>query len=467
MPISRRILNKKYQYGFSDGQVSSYVIPKGVNEAAVRAISAAKKEPAWMLDIRLQALATFLKMPNPSFGPDVSCINYDDMIAYSRPTGRNADDTWAKVPPKIKKTFAKLGIPEAEARFLNGASAQYDSEAVYHNLHGDLKAQGVIFTDTDDALKKYPELFRAYFGKLVSHTDNKFAALNTALWSGGSFVYVPKGVHVTKPLQAYFRINGRFLGQFERSIIILEEGANCHYVEGCTAPIYREENLHCAVVEVFAHEGAVARYTTIQNWSDNVLNLVTKRAIAYRNAQMSWIDGNIGSRLNMKYPCTILAGENATGECISIAVANRGAIQDAGAKMIHLAPNTRSRILSKSVSLNGGDTRYRGLVKINKEARNAAARVECDTLLMDKQSRTDTLPTEIIANRDARLEHEAKVSAVSEEQLFYMMARGIPRDRAENLIVMGFLEPFAKELPMEYAVELNRLVAMDMTGSVG
>ncbi|WP_033159668.1 Fe-S cluster assembly protein SufB [Mycoplasmoides alvi] len=468
MSINKKTLKKKYQYGFNDGDISIFKVKKGISEKIVREISKIKNEPEWMLDLRLKALKIFNEKPNPSFGPDLSFIKYHEAIMYSKPSVDRNNNSWKKVPLKIKQTFKKLGIPEAEAKFLNGVSTQYDSETVYHQIQRELSDLGVIFTDTDTALQKYPDLFRKYFCKLVPMNDNKFAALNTAFWSGGSFVYVPKNVVIQKPLQAYFRINGRRVGQFERTMIIVEEGAKCHYVEGCTAPVYMEDNLHCAVVEVYAHKNSIVRYTTIQNWSNNVLNLVTKRAVVDENAKMSWIDGNIGSKINMKYPSSILRGKYATSECISIAVANnKGIIQDAGAKMIHLAPHTRSKIISKSLSLNGGNTCYRGIVEIGAHALHSSSKVECDTLLMDKISRTDTLPTEIIMNNSSRLEHEAKVSNISEEQLFYMMSRGIPKDIAENLIVMGFLEPFAKELPMEYAIELNKLIAMDMTGSVG
>ncbi|WP_027119533.1 Fe-S cluster assembly protein SufB [[Mycoplasma] testudinis] len=466
MGISRKILNKKYQYGFSDGDVSVFKTKKGISPEVVKAISKAKNEPEWMLQYRLESLAIFNEKPNPSFGPDLSFIDYNQSVMFSRPANESTN-IWEKIPTKIKNTFAKLGIPEAEAKFLNGASTQYDSEMVYHNIQKELAAVGVIFTDTDDGLKRYPEIFKKYFASIVPNTDNKFAALNGVFWSGGSFIYVPKNVEIKKPLQAYFRINGEKVAQFERTIIVVDEGAKCHYVEGCTAPVYSSDNLHCAVVEVFCHKNSTVRYTTIQNWSDNVLNLVTKRSIAYEGAKMSWIDGNIGARINMKYPSTILAGEYASADCISIAVANKGITQDAGAKMIHLAPHTRSKIISKSVSFNGGNTIYRGFVKIGPKALDSSSKVECDTLLMDKISRTDTLPTEIIGNKESQLEHEAKVSNISEEQLFYMMSRGIPKDVAENLIVLGFIEPFSKELPMEYAVELNRLIAMDMTGSVG
>lgn len=466
MPISKKILNKKYQYGFYDKDTSIFETTKGISREIVKKISKLKNEPEWILKIRLEAFDTFMKMPNPSWGPDLSFIDYDNAVMYSKAVD-NPQYSWDQVPKKIKNTFKKLGILEAEAKFLNGVSTQYDSQAVYHSIEKELAENGVIFTDTDTAVQKYPELVKKYFGSIVPTNDNKFAALNTAFWSGGSFVYVPKGVEIKKPLQAYFRINGRRVGQFERTIIILEEGAKCHYVEGCTAPVYSEDNLHCAVVEVFLHKNSVGRYTTIQNWSDNVLNLVTKRSIVYENAKMSWIDGNIGARINMKYPSSILAGEYASSDCISIAVANKGIIQDAGAKMIHLAPHTKSRIVSKSVSFNGGDTCYRGLVKIGKDAHYSSSKVECDTLLIDNISRTDTLPTEIIENKYSSLEHEAKVSNISEEQLFYMMSKGIPKDVAENLIVLGFIEPFTKELPMEYAIELNRLITMDMEGSVG
>ncbi|QZX49370.1 Fe-S cluster assembly protein SufB [Mycoplasma sp. E35C] len=466
MGISKKILNKKYQYGFHDKDTAIFETHKGISREIVKEISRLKNEPKWMLDIRLKAFDQFIKMDNPNFGPDLSFIDYDKAIMYSKAI-ETPQTNWDDVPKKIKNTFKKLGIMEAEAKFLNGVSTQYDSQAVYNNISKELEEYGVIFTDTDTAVKQYPDLVKKYFGSIVPSNDNKFAALNTAFWSGGSFVYVPKGVEIKKPLQAYFRINGRNVGQFERTIIILEEGAKCHYVEGCTAPVYSEDNLHCAVVEVFLHKNAVGRYTTIQNWSDNVLNLVTKRSIVYENAKMSWIDGNIGARINMKYPSSILAGKYASSDCISIAVANKGIIQDAGAKMIHLAPYTKSRIVSKSVSFNGGDTCYRGLVKIEKDAHHSSSKVECDTLLMDNISRTDTLPTEIIKNKYSSLEHEAKVSNISEEQLFYMMSKGISKEVAENLIVLGFIEPFTKELPMEYAIELNRLITMDMEGSVG
>ncbi len=464
--IEKKEVDQEYKYGFSDGENSILNTSKGLSESVVRKISEIKNEPEWMLNLRLKAYKKFLETPNPEWGADLSKIDYDEIVYYTSST-KKMESYWDKVPQQIKNTFEKLGIPEAEAKFLNGVSAQYDSETVYKKLEEELEEKGVIFTNVETAVLKYPELVRKYFGKLVSYDDNKFAMLNTAVWSGGSFVYIPKNVHLEKPLQAYFRINGISSGQFERTLIVVDEGASVHYVEGCTAPIYSENNLHAAVVECFVHKNAKLKYTTIQNWSKNVLNLVTKRAIVHENGNMSWIDGNIGAGINMKYPSSILAGKYASSDCISIAIASKDVVQDAGAKMIHLAPNTKSRIISKSVSFNGGDTRYRGLVKIDKNAINSMSRVECDTLLLDEISRSDTIPLEIIKNKKSFLEHEAKVSNISEEQLFYFMNKGISKDEAEYLIVMGFLEPFSKELPMEYAIELNRLIKLDMEGSVG
>ncbi len=464
--IKKKDINTKYEYGFSDKDNAIIKFNKGLNEEVIRNISKIKNEPKWMLDIRLEGYRNFLKLSNPKWGPSLEFINFDDYIYYNS-SNKKSEKDWEKVPVEIKNTFKKLGIPEAEAKFLNGVSAQYDSEIVYKKLQSNLEKKGVIFTNVETAVLKYPDLVKKYFGKLVSSNDNKYAALNTAVWSGGSFIYVPKDVVLEKPLQAYFRINGLATGQFERTLIIIEEGAKVHYVEGCTAPIYSENNLHAAVVECFVHKKANLRYTTIQNWSKNVLNLVTKRAKVYEHANMSWIDGNIGAGINMKYPSSILCEKYASSDCISIAVASKGVIQDAGAKMIHLAPYTKSKIISKSVSLNGGDTRYRGLVKITKDAIHSHASVECDTLILDSISRSDTVPLEMIANKLSFLEHEAKVSNISEEQLYYLMSKGLSKDEAEYLIVLGFLEPFAKELPMEYAIELNRLVKLDMEGSVG
>ena len=464
--IDKKEIDQEYKYGFSDKEKPIIEFERGLSEEVVRKISQIKEEPEWMLKKRLEAFYEFVKMKNPNWGPDLSFINFDDIVYYTSASKKMEDD-WDKVPEYIKNTFKKLGIHEAEAKFLNGISAQYDSETVYKNLEKELSDKGVIFTNIETAVHKYPHLVEKYFGKLVPFNDNKYAALNSAVWSGGSFIYVPKNVHLEKPLQAYFRINGMAAGQFERTLIIVDEGASLHYVEGCTAPVYSEHNLHAAVVECFVHKNANLKYTTIQNWSKNVLNLVTKRAIVYEGGNMSWIDGNIGAGVNMKYPSSILAGKYASSDCISIAIASKDVLQDAGAKMIHLAPNTKSRIISKSVSFNGGDTRYRGLVKIEKGAINSHSRVECDTLILDSISRSDTVPLEIIKNKQSFLEHEAKVSNISEEQLFYFMNKGISKEEAEYLIVMGFLEPFSKELPMEYAVELNRLVKLDMEGSVG
>ncbi|WPL38562.1 Fe-S cluster assembly protein SufB [Malacoplasma iowae] len=464
--IDKKEINIEYEYGFNDGDNAIIKFEKGLNEEVIRKISKIKNEPDWMLEIRLKGYQEFLKFNNPKWGPNLDFIKFNDYVYYTT-SSKKTESYWEKVPQDIKNTFERFGIPEAEAKFLNGVSAQYDSETVYKKLEEELEQKGVIFTNVETAVLKYPDLVKKYFGKLVPANDNKYAALNTAVWSGGSFIYVPKNVELEKPLQAYFRINGLSSGQFERTLIILDEGAKVHYVEGCTAPVYSEHNLHAAVVECFVHKNANLRYTTIQNWSKNVLNLVTKRAKVYRSGNMSWIDGNIGAGINMKYPSSILAEEYASSDCISIAVASKNVVQDAGAKMIHLAPNTKSKIISKSVSLNGGDTRYRGFVKIAKDAINSHASVECDTLILDDISRSDTVPVEIIGNKESFLEHEAKVSNISEEQLYYLMGKGLSKDEAEYLIVLGFLEPFAKELPMEYAIELNRLIKLDMEGSVG
>lgn len=464
--IDKKDIKMNYEYGFSDKDNSIIKFEKGLNEDIIKKISALKNEPEWILEIRLKAYREFLKLKNPEWGVDLNFINFDEYIYYNT-SSKKTEEYWKNVPDDIKKTFEKIGIPEAEAKFLNGVSVQYDSETVYKKLQEDLQKDGVIFTNIENAIHLYPDLVKKYFGTLVSYNDNKYAALNTAVFSGGSFIYVPKNVHLKKPLQAYFRINGLATGQFERTLIIVDEGAKVHYVEGCTAPIYSENNLHAAVVECFVHKNANLRYTTIQNWSKNVLNLVTKRAKVFENGNMSWIDGNIGAGINMKYPASILCEPYASSDCISIAMASENVIQDAGAKMIHLAPNTKSKIVSKSISLNGGDTRYRGLVKIAKNAINSYASVECDTLILDSISRSDTIPLEMIANKQSYLEHEAKVSNISEQQLYYLMSKGLSKEEAEYLIVIGFLEPFSKELPMEYAIELNRLIKLDMEGSVG
>lgn len=455
-----------YKYGFHDQDTSVYKTSKGLTRDTIIEISNIKQEPKWMLEQRLKAFEAFEKMPMQSWGPDLSSLDFDDYTYYIKPSDRT-QSSWEDVPDTIKDTFDKLGIPEAEKEFLAGVTTQYDSEAVYHNMLEEVEEKGVIFLDTDSALKQYPELFKQYFGTLVPHTDNKFAALNSCVWSGGSFIYVPKGVKLEKPLQSYFRINTERMGQFERTLIIVDEGADLHYVEGCTAPTYSKDSLHAAVVEIFVHKNARCRYSTVQNWSDNIINLVTKRSKVMENGSMEWIDGNIGSQTNMKYPACILAEPYAKGTCISIAVAANHQLQDAGAKMIHLAPHTTSNIISKSVSRNGGEVNYRGLVFHGPKATYAKSKVECDTLILDKASRSDTIPTNITKNLTSQIEHEATVSNISEEQLFYLMSRGLTKGQATEMIVMGFLEPFTRELPMEYAVELNQLLKLDMSDSVG
>lgn len=457
---------ENYQYGFHDKDVSIFRTEKGLTPDVVKEISNIKEEPQWMLDYRLKALEQFYKMPMPQWGGDLSELNFDEIIYYVKPSEMQGK-TWDEVPAEIKQTFDKLGIPEAEQKYLAGVSAQYESEVVYHSLKKDLSDLGIVFKDTDTALKENEDLFKEYFGKVIPPSDNKFSALNSAVWSGGSFIYVPKGVQTTTPLQAYFRINSENMGQFERTLIIVDEGASVHYVEGCTAPVYTTNSLHSAVVEIFVKKDAYCRYTTIQNWANNVYNLVTKRATCDANATMEWIDGNIGSKLTMKYPAVLLRGEGARGNTLSIAIAGRGQCQDAGAKMHHLAPNTSSSIVSKSISKHGGKVNYRGLVHFGRKADNARSNIECDTLIMDNESTSDTIPYNEIYNDNISLEHEAKVSKVSEEQLFYLMSRGISEQEATEMIVMGFIEPFTKELPMEYAVEMNRLIKMEMEGSVG
>lgn len=462
----KMIPDKEYKYGFHDEKTSIYDTGKGLNRAVIEEISRIKKEPDWMKEYRLKAYEAFEKMPIQDWGPDLSELHFDEYTYYIKPSERT-ESSWDDVPETIKETFDRIGIPEAEKEFLAGVTTQYDSEAVYHNMLEEVQEKGVIFLDTDSALKEYPELFKQYFGTLVPYTDNKFAALNSCVWSGGSFIYVPKGVKLEKPLQSYFRINTERMGQFERTLIIVDEGADVHYVEGCTAPTYSKESLHAAVVEIFVHKNAHCRYSTVQNWSDNIMNLVTKRAKVMENGSMEWIDGNIGSKTNMKYPACILAEEYAKGTCISIAVAGKNQIQDAGAKMIHLAPNTYSNIISKSVSRNGGEVNYRGIVKHTAKAMHAKSKVECDTLILDEISRSDTIPTNESNCSSSTLEHEATVSKISEDQLFYLMSRGLSKTQATEMIVMGFLEPFTRELPMEYAVELNQLLKLDMEGSVG
>ena len=455
-----------YKYGFKNEDVSIANTGKGLNEDVIREISKLKNEPEWMLEFRLKAYKLFKQLPLPSFGPDLSNLDFDSFTYFIRPSEK-VENSWEKVPEKIKETFDKLGIPEAEQKYLAGVSTQYESEVVYHNMLKEVQDKGVIFLDTDSALKACPELFKKYFNSVVPVGDNKFSALNGAVWSGGSFIFVPKGVHLEKPLQSYFRINNEKSGQFERTLIIVDEGADVHYVEGCTAPTYSKESLHAAVVEIIILKGGKCRYSTVQNWSNNIVNLVTKRALVMENAQMEWIDGNIGSQVNMKYPACILAGRGAKGTCISVAVASHNQYQDAGARMIHLAPDTVSTIISKSIVRNGGVANYRGTVRHTRNAINCRSHVECDTLILDNISRSDTIPTNEVMNDESFIEHEATVSKISEDQLFYLMSRGISEKDATQMIIMGFIEPFSRELPMEYAVELNQLIKMDMEGSVG
>lgn len=459
-------VSSKIDSSFKNEDVSILNSGVGLNEDVIRNISKFKNEPEWMLEYRLKAYRAFLKMDMPNFGPDLNNIDFNSFTYFIRPT-KKEESNWDDVPDTIKNTFKKLGIPEAEQKYLAGVSTQYESEVVYHNMLKEVQDKGVIFLSTDMALKLYPNLLKQYFGKIVPYTDNKFAALNSAVWSGGSFIYVPKGVKLEKPLQSYFRINNEKSGQFERTLIIVDEGADVHYVEGCTAPIYSKESLHAAVVEIFVLKGAKARYSTVQNWSTNIINLVTKRAIVYEDGQMDWIDGNIGSQVNMKYPACILKGKRAKGTCISIAVANKNQYQDAGARMIHLADETTSTIISKSIVRNGGVSNYRGTVRMMPNASNARSHVECDTLILDDISKSDTIPNNGVRNNFSYIEHEATVSKINEDQLFYLMSRGLTKKEATQMIIMGFIEPFSKELPMEYAVELNALLKLDMEGSVG
>ncbi len=443
-----------------------YKTKKGLNESIVCDISAQKNEPEWMLDFRLQALTLFEQMPMPQWGADLSALDPYDLHYYIKPIAE-PQRSWDTVPESIKETFDKLGVPQAEQAFLAGVGAQFESEMIYKQLKQQWKDQGVIFSDMSSAITEYPDLVRAYFSTVVDSNDNKFAALNSAVWSGGSFVYVPKGVHIDMPLQAYFRMNSESMGQFERTLIIADEGSFVHYVEGCSAPVYRSSSLHSAVVELVALSGSHIRYTTIQNWSENVYNLVTKRAIAYERATVEWVDGNFGSCVTMKYPCIVLKGERSRGQVISIAVAKAGQVQDAGAKIIHCAPHTSSNIVSKSLSKDGGSTTYRGLLKVIKGAHHAKAKVQCDALLFDERSTTSTYPTMMIDEQMVDVGHEASVSKISEEQLFYLGSRGIAQQEGSALIVNGFIDLFVKELPMEYAVEINRLIAHEMEGSIG
>lgn len=455
-----------YKYGFTTDAKTVLTSGKGLSREVVEFISNAKKEPTWMKEFRLKAYDAFLNKENPKWGPDLSGINFDDYTYYIK-SSEKTENSWDKVPDEIRKTFEKLGIPEEEKKFLAGTSTQFESEAVYHSNLKELEDLGVIFCDTDTALREHPDLVKKYIGTLVPITDNKYAALNSAVWSGGSFIYVPKGVKLEKPVQSYFRINSERMGQFERSLIIVDDDAYIHYVEGCTAPLYSKDSLHAAVVEIFVGKNAHCRYSTVQNWSNNIVNLVTKRAIVDEGGNMEWIDGNVGAGLNMKYPACILKGDNAHGTCITVAYASEGQFQDTGAKMIHLGKNTTSQVISKSLCRNGGKVNYRGTVNCAKGAIGARSHIECDTLILDDKSTSDTIPTNIGGNSDMYIEHEATVSKVNEEQLFYLMSRGLTEAEATEMIVMGFIEPFSKELPMEYAVELNRLIKLDMSESNG
>ena len=463
--MSDKTFEEEYAYGFKDEDVSIFNTGIGLNEDVVREISKSKGEPEWMLEFRLKAYRAFMKMPDPNFGPKLD-MDFSTYTYFTRVSDKESNK-WEDVPETVKETFQKLGIPEAEQKFLSGASTQYESEVVYHNMLEEVKEKGVIFLSTDMGLKMFPEIFKKYFGTVIPIADSKFSALNGACWSGGSFIYVPKGVKLEKPLQSYFRINNEKTGQFERTLIIADEGADIHYVEGCTAPTYSKDSLHVGVVEIVVCKGAHVRYTTIQNWSTNILNLVTQRATVDEDGFMEWVDGNIGSMTTMKYPACILKGDRARGATVTIAVANKGQYQDSGARMIHLGKDTSSSIISKSVVHNGGVANFRGTVRMGKDAQGARSHVECDTLLLDNISRSDTIPKNEIFNEDSYIEHEATVSKINEEQLFYLMSRGLTEKEATQMIVMGFIEPFAKELPMEYAVELNQLIKMDMTGSVG
>lgn len=459
-------MGKDYEHGFSDPDRSSFKSRKGLDEEVIRQISAFKEEPAWMLEFRLKAYRHFLERPIPTWGPDLSGLDLDEIYFYVRPEEID-QKSWDDVPDTIKNTFDRLGLPEAEQKYLAGVGAQYDSEMVYHNINEHLEKQGVIFLSIENGLKQYPDLFKEYFSTVVPIQDNKFSALNSAVWSGGSFVYVPKGVKVDLPLQAYFRLNNASIGQFERTLIIADEGSQVHYVEGCTAPTYTTESYHSGVIEIVVKKDARVRYSTIQNWSTNVYNLVTQRASVFENGTMEWVDANLGSKVTMKYPSCYLRGEGAHGEMLSVAFAGPGQIQDAGSKMVHFASNTSSKITSKSISRGNGQASYRGMVKVARDLKNVRSNVVCDALLLDPESRTDTWPTIDSGSNDVSIGHEASVSKVGEEQLFYLTSRGLSEEEATTMIVSGFIEPLVKELPMEYAVEMNKLIQLQMVGSVG
>jgi len=464
--VKQQKIDFDYKFGFSMPEKNIFKAKKGLNKKTVENISLLKNEPEWMKNFRIKAYESFKKRKMPMWGANLSKIDFDDIYYYIKPTEKQVN-SWADLPKEIKDTYDRIGVPEAEKNFLSGVSAQYESEVVYESINRELNKRGVIFCDMDTALKKYPEIVKEYFGTLISPYDNKFASLNSAVWSGGSFVYVPKGVKLPMPLQAYFRINAERFGQFERTLIIAEEGSFVHYIEGCTAPIYTTASLHAAVVEIFVKKGARVRYTTVQNWSHNIYNLVTKRSTVDEDGIMEWVDCNIGSGVTMKYPSVFLKGKRAHGEVLSIAYANKGQHQDAGAKMYHMAPDTTSRIISKSISKNGGRTSYRGLVSVSPGAKNSKVYVSCDALLMDKKSRSDTYPYMRIKEKDCEVQHEATVEKLGEEKLFYLTSRGIKKPEAESLLVNGFIEPVVKEIPLEYSIELNRLIRMEMSGSVG
>ncbi|MDE7263304.1 MAG: Fe-S cluster assembly protein SufB [Anaeroplasmataceae bacterium] len=455
-----------YKYGFTTDAKTVLSSGKGLSRSVVEFISNAKHEPKWMKEFRLKSYDAFMELKNPVWGPDLSGIDFNEYTYYIK-SSEKTEHSWEDVPSEIKDTFEKLGIPEAEAKYLAGSSTQFESEVVYHNNLKELDELGVIFCDTDTALREHEELMKKFFGKLVPYTDNKYAALNSAVWSGGSFIYVPKGVKLKKPVQSYFRINSERMGQFERTLIIVDDDADIHYVEGCTAPQYSKDSLHAAVVEIFVGKRAHCRYSTVQNWSNNIVNLVTKRAIVDDEGHMEWIDGNVGAGLNMKYPACVLKGNYSKGTTVSIAFAAENQIQDTGAKMIHLGPNSSSTIISKSICRGGGKVNYRGTASCGSKALGARSHIECDTLILDEISSSDTIPTNTGKNSDMYIEHEATVSKVNEEQLFYLMSRGLTEAEATEMIVMGFIEPFSKELPMEYAVELNRLIKLEMTDSIG
>jgi len=460
-------LKEAYQEGWKSDESYVYKARKGLDHDVVDQISDLKGEPDWMREFRHKSLDIFLAKPMPNWGPDLSEIDFDDIYYYIKPTEEESSGDWDDVPEYIRNTFDRLGVPEAERKFLAGLGAQFESEMVYHSLKKEWEKLGVIFLSIEEGLKHYPDLFREYFATIVPPTDNKFAALNSAVWSGGSFIYVPPGVKLDIPLQAYFRINAEAVGQFERTIIIVDEDASVHYIEGCTAPIYDKNSLHSGVIEIVVKKNGRMRYTTVQNWSTNVFNLVTQRALAYEGATMEWVDSNLGSRITMKYPAVIMLGERAHGEVLSMAFAGKGQVQDAGGKVIHAAPNTSSKIISKSISKAGGQASYRGLLKVTPGAHGSKSQVVCDALLLDPDSRSDTYPYIEVAEDDVEVGHEASVSKINEEQLFYLMSRGISEDEATSMIVGGFIEPLVKELPMEYAVELNRLIQLQMEGSVG